>query len=56
MPDFKESGAGSEEEQRVRRAIEQKYEDQKTTQRAKDAEKAVSKVTAGGFKNKVFYG
>ena len=51
---FKESGAGSEEEQRVRRAIEQKYEDQKTTQRAKDAEKAVSKVTAGGSKTKYF--
>ena len=51
---FKESGAGSEAEQRVRRAIEQKYEDQKTTQRAKDAEKAVSKVTAGGSKTKYF--
>ena len=51
---FKESGAGSEAEQRVRRAIEQKYEDQKTTQRAKDAEKAVSKVMAGGSKTKYF--
>lgn len=51
---FKESGAGSEAEQRVRRAIEQKYEDQKTTQRAKDAEKAISKVTAGGSKTKYF--
>ena len=51
---YKESGAGSEAEQRVRKAIEQKYEDKKTTQRAEDAEKAVSKVTEGGSKTKYF--
>ena len=47
-------GASAYVRRRIRRAIEQKYEDQKTTQRAKDAEKAVSKVTTGGSKTKYF--
>lgn len=51
---YKESGAGNDVEARVRKAIEQKYEDQKTTKRAKDAEKSVSKATEERAKTKYF--